>query len=144
MKTTSSSLPGIKSIGFINADNLIPRVDLRAICKMQIPVLTAITPIEFCGEASCKFSSEVKDNSRYETAELSFSALAELPLNLNLGYIVTDNNDNNWLIGSREHPRAITKSSRPTGDDDEPAIFNYEISLCGIKAKIPCLIPTLL
>lgn len=140
MKTTTTILPGVKSIGWVDCDKLQRRVDLHGICGTPIPVLTAIQPIDFFDEPECKCKT-VKDANGYtDTATLKFSCGSLLPIHIHLGFVVTDTNDKSYLIGSKEAPYPKLNVELGVGDcDGDGAGFYYEITHVAIKSMVACL-----
>ena len=141
MRTSTQILPGIKAIGWIDCRHLPRRVDLSAICGMTVTILTDIHPIPFFDEPTCECQTK-KDGAGYEdTATLKFLTSKELPRSASLGFIVTDVNDNSYLLGSLEKPVPIVETTHrlgiPSGD---AAGYAYEIKHVSIKSMVPCII----
>lgn len=141
MKTSVQILPGIKFIGWLDCRHLPCRVDLSAICLMPVPIFTDITPIDFFGEPECQCQTK-KEGGGYEaTASLKFLSDTDLPRNGHIGFVVTDANDNSYLIGSREHPRPIVERTHRTGSPSgDSAGILYEISHVALRTMVPCII----
>jgi hypothetical protein len=141
MRNTVTSLPGIKSIGYVDCEMLIPNVVLRGICSMDVPILEQVSMLDFCGTPTCSCKREYQNNGKSETATLKFSCLEELPLHKHLGFVVVDTNGQSFLIGSREKcfptVTATADSGAPSGD---AAITSYEVQWKSIKSLIPCII----
>lgn len=141
MKTTTQILPGVNFIGWLDSRHLTANVALAGICRMPIPILTTITPIDFFDEPQCECKTK-KDSGGYEdTASLKFLCGEKLPDRLPLAFVVTDNNGRSFLIGSKEHPLAIVQPDERLGkpDGDNVGIF-YEITHVAIKSLVPCII----
>ena len=141
MKTSTQILPGIKALGWVDCRHLPKRVDLSAICGMQVAILTDIHQIPFFDEPTCECKTK-KDGAGYEdTATLKFLTSKQLPLSVPLGFVVTDVNDKSFLIGSLEAPRPAVeceqRSGVPSGD---AAGYSYEIKHVAIKSMVPCVI----
>lgn len=141
MRTSTQILPGIKSIGWIDCRHLPRRVDLSAICGMAVPILTDIHPIPFFDEPTCECKTK-KDGAGYEdTATLKFLTDKKLPFGALLGFVVTDVNDNSFLIGSLEAPRPQVEYEQRTGiPSGDAAGYSYEIKHVSIKSMVPCKI----
>lgn len=141
MKTAIQILPGIKFIGWIDCRHLPRRVDLSAICRIPVPILTDINPIDFFGEPECKCQTKKEARGYEVAASLSFRSDIELPHDGFTGFVVTDVNGNSYLIGSREHPRPIVEMTRSTGiPSGESAGILYEIKHTALRSLIPCII----
>ena len=141
MKTSTQILPGIKAIGWLDCRALPRRVDLTGICGMPLPILTDIHPIPFFDEPTCECQTK-KDGGGYEdTATLKFLTDRKLPRGAVLGFVVTDVNDNSFLIGSLETPRPTVECEQRTGiPSGDAAGYSYEIKHVSIKSMVPCLI----
>lgn len=141
MRTSKQILPGIKFIGWLDCRNLPDRVFLSAICGMTVAVLTDIHEIKFFDEPQCECVSK-KDGAGYEdTATLKFLAGKEIPRSNFLAFVVTDSNDNSYLIGSKEKPFAVAQATHRTGvPSGDGAGFAYEITHVSIKSLVPCVI----
>ncbi len=141
MKTSTQILPGIKAIGWLDCRHLPRRVDLSAICGMPVAILTDIHPIPFFDEPTCECKTK-KDGGGYEdTATLKFLTDRKLPCGAAFGFVVTDVNDNSFLIGSLESPCPMVECEQRTGlPSGDAAGFSYEIKHVSIKSMVPCVI----
>ena len=141
MKTTTYLLPGIQSIGWVECEKLQSNVALNGICGNRIPVLTEIHPVPFFGQASCECSETKESGGVVATATLKFNSDEVLPLHQHVGFVVTDNNGENWLIGSKEPPFPVIKMRICFGDcDGERAGAEYEVKHTAIKTMMRCTI----
>lgn len=141
MKTVTQILPGVKFLGWLDSRHLQDNVALAGICRMPVPILTDIHPIDFFDEPQCDCKTK-KDGGGYEdTASLKFLTSEELPQGIKMAFIVTDVNDRSFLIGSKERPVPIPAPERRLGkpDGDAAGCF-YEVSHVAIKSLIPCII----
>ena len=140
MRTNLQILPGIKFIGWIDCLKLPKRVDLSAICGMKVSILTEVNQIEFFDDPTCECKTR-KDGGGYEdTASLSFVTAKPLPLNSHLGFIVTDVNNNSWLIGAQEAPFPVIECKHQLGTPaGDVAGYAVEVSHVSIKALVPCI-----
>lgn len=141
MKTSTQILPGIKAIGWLDCRHLPRRVDLSGICGMPVAILTDIHPIPFFDEPTCECKTK-KDGGGYEdTATLKFLTDRKLPRGAAFGFVVTDVNDNSFLIGSLESPCPLVECEQRTGlPSGDAAGFSYEIKHVSIKSMVPCVI----
>ncbi len=141
MKTSIQILPGIKSIGWVDCRCLPRRVDLSGICRMPVAILTDIHPIDFLDEPTCECKTEKENGGYKDTATLSFLTGKKLPVGASFGLVVTDVNDNSYLIGSLESPHPVVGCVQRTGTPSgESAGFQYEITHVSIKSMVPCII----
>ena len=140
MKNTKQSLPGIKRIDYVLAENLTPNVMLNAICGGLVSVLAQTTEVPFVGEAICVTTSECDNHGKVESVTLTFSSTEYVPSSMPLAFIVTDVNGNSFLIGSREKPFPIIKHDitfgSPAGDQ---SVNQYEVKYVAIRALIGCV-----
>ena len=137
----SQSLPGIKFIGYVLADNLQREMMNKHLANLPVGIFTDITPIAFCGVPTCEAVSTYNNNGRIEQTTLRFKTLDDLPTYRHVAYIVTDCNNQSYIIGQREKPRPIVKITRDTGTPNgDPSVCSVEITLYAQKSLIPCTI----
>lgn len=135
------SLPGVKSIGFVDPEYLQPNVAFKSIAGIPIGVFCHINSISICGEASCEAVSEYDNNGRSQKTVLKFNSSEELPTYFKLAFIVVDVNGDSYLIGAKENPYPVIKYSKSFGTPGgDPAVYSYEISFSALKSLIPCRI----
>ena len=140
MKITQS-LPGIKFIGYVLADNLQREMMNKHLANLPVGIFTDITPIAFCGVPTCEAVSTYNNNGRIEQTTLRFKTLDDLPTYSHVAYVVTDCNNQSYIIGQREKPRPIVKVTRDTGTPNgDPSVATVEITLYAQKSLIPCTI----
>ena len=137
----SQSLPGIKFIGYVLADNLQREMMNKHLANLPVGIFTDITPIAFCGVPTCEAVSTYNNNGRIEQTTLRFKTLDDLPTYRHVAYVVTDCNNQSYIIGQREKPRPIVKVTRDTGTPNgDPSVASVEITLYAQKSLIPCTI----
>ncbi len=96
-------------------------------------------PIPFFGEPECKCQRKKSTAGYEDTATLKFLTSDELPNGIPLGFIVTDINDNSFLIGSREAPHPIIECEHRTGSPNgDAAGYLCEVKHVAIRSLIPC------
>lgn len=135
------SLPGIKSIGFVDPEYLQPNVAFKSVAGIPVGVFCHINSISLCGDASCEAVSEYDMNGRSQKTTLKFNSTDELPTFFKLAFIVVDVENNAYLIGAKENPYPTIKCSKSFGSPSgEPAVYTYEIKLTALKTLIPCRI----
>lgn len=138
MKTTLS-LPGIKYIGYVPSDNLQREIMNKHLAGIPVGIFTDATPIAFCGVPTCEAVSTYNNNGRIEQTTLRFNTIDDLPTSRHVAFIVTDCNNQSYIIGQREKPRPIVKVTRNTGTpDDDPSVCSVEVTLYAQKSLIPC------
>lgn len=135
------SLPGIKFIGYVTAERLQREIMYKHLAGVPVGIFTDITPIAFSGVPTCEAASAYKDNGRIEQTVLRFKTLDELPTNRHVAFVVTDCNNQSYIIGQREKPRPIVNITQNTGTPDgDPAVLSVEVTLYAQKSLIPCSI----
>lgn len=145
MAKHTQRLPGIKFIGWLNADKLQRNVDLYKITGQMIGIFTDIHPVEFSDEPEASCKTEPMNGAYFETATLKFLSPSLLPLipGRNYGFIVTDVSDNSFLIGSLEPSHAtMTIEMRHGFPDGDGAGFYYEIKHVHYRSMVPCVVST--
>ncbi len=141
MRTTTQTLPGVTFIGWLDCEQLPRRVDLHGITRTPVPVLTAVTAVEFFDTPECSCVTEREGRGSKDTATLSFLCGELLPLHRRLGFAVTDAQGRTWLIGQKEPPFPRVKVETLCGQPDgDPAGYRYEVEHCSLKSLVACLI----
>ena len=131
MRTTKQILPGVKFIGWVYADRLIPDIALRGIAGMPVPILTDIHDVAFFDEPKCECMTTNDNGNRLDTATL--------PVNAHIAFIVTDISGGSYIIGSRETPFPVIKRTISFGNTaNECAGVKYEITHTAIKSLVKC------
>ena len=139
MKTTTYSLPGIHTIGWVECDKLQANIALSGIVHSVVPVLTDIHPVAFFGQPTCECKTTKDGASTTCTATLKFASAEMLPTNARIGFVVTDNNGLSWLIGSKEPPMPTVNVTIDFGDSDGNGAANfYEVTHTAIKTLVSC------
>ena len=140
MKTTQS-LPGIKFIGYVPAENLQREIMNKHLAGIPVGIFTDITPIAFCGAPTCEAVSTYNNNGRIEQTTLRFKTLDDLPTYRHIAFVVTDCNNQSYIIGQREKPRPIVNITQNTGTPNgDPAVLSVEVTLYAQKSLIPSAI----
>ena len=134
------SLPGIKAIAYINAQELPNDLGLLAISGTPLTLITPSVDIPFTVEATCTWTRSNANGAGNDTVELSFQSLLELPEHVPLAFLVTDVNNRRFLIGTHEAPFPYIESSQDLGSPDgESATTTFTITYKAPKALIPCV-----
>ena len=138
MKSTQS-LPGIRFVGYVSAESLQREIMYKHLAGIPVGIFTDVTPIAFFGVPTCEAVSTYNNNGRIEQTTLRFQTLDVVPLNRHIAFIVTDCNNQSYVIGQHEKPRPIIKASGHTGTPGgDPAVRTYEVTLYAQKSLIPC------
>lgn len=133
------SLPGIKFIGMVPAKNLQRQIMYKHLAGISVGIFSDVIPIDFIGVPTCEAVSTYNNNGRLEQTNLRFCTLDEVPTNKHLAFVVTDCNNNSFVIGQHEKPRPIVKISQNTGTPEgDPSVFDVEVTLYAQKSLIPC------
>lgn len=133
------SLPGIKSLSYINAAQLPDDLAAHALSGAPIWLTQSMVMIPFTGEASCVCTRTNEHGAPNESVEMSFQSLLSLPEHIPLAFVVTDVNNRSFLIGAKEQPWPYVESSQGFGlPDGESSTTTYTITHKAPKALIPC------
>lgn len=135
---THFSLPGIKSISVIPANNLPSELAMQSLAGLPISPPTAEV-IPFHGEATCE-CTQTYAPALSEMVELTFSSLVELPADKQLAILVTDANRIPYLIGTKEEHPAIERRQTFGNPDSESNLYTYTIRMSAPRALIRCLL----
>ncbi len=136
------SLPGLRRVGFVLAEEVLPAAPLYAAAELPVPVLAKITPVELCGNAALEVVSERSNGAQLQKATLKFNSLQRIPVATPLAFVVVDNNGRKFLIGSNEPPKLALKASDNAGTPDgDPAVISYEAALSAPFAAINAICP---
>ena len=134
------SLPGIKFIGYVPAENLQREIMYKHLAGLPVGIFTEVTPIAFVGVPTCEAVSTYNNNGRVEQATLRFRTLDDVPTNRHIAFVVTDCNNQSYVIGQHEKPRPIIKTTSTTGTPSgDPAVCSVEVTLYAQKSLIPCI-----
>lgn len=133
------SLPGIKSLRYINAMELPSDIGLLGISGMPLALMSPSVDIPFSGEATCTGTRSNANGASNETVELSFQSLLSLPEHIPLAFLVTDVNGRCFLIGTQERPWPYIESSQGLGlPDSESSTITYTVTYKAPKGLIAC------
>ena len=133
------SYPGIKSIGYIFADQVPANTIYNAVAGVPIQLFLKPTPIPLAAGAECVIESNNESNGIAETLTLTFSTALQLPRYRPLAFVITDVNGNTFLVGQPERPHLSVIGSRQTGTPEgESAVITYEIKQTAPICFKPC------
>ena len=141
MENYYQSLPGIAQICYCLCDNLQPNIVLKHSSGLPVGVFTDIVPIRFFGSPSCETTEEYDNNGRKAITTLTFVTNDNIPTYKHLAFVITDVSGTSFIIGSRERPYPVVKSSatsgNPSGDSNATT---YEIKWSSVGMPIRCAI----
>ena len=141
MENCYQSLPGITQIGYCFCSNLQPNIVLKHSSGTPIGVFTDIVPIRFFGSPSCETTEEYDNNGRKVVTSLTFVTNDNIPTYKHLAFVITDVSGTSYIIGSRERPYPVIKSSANSGTPSgESKATSYEVRWTAIASPIPCAI----
>lgn len=141
MNSCCHILPGIKKIGWVKCEMLPKQLDLSGLSRLPVPLLADINEITFFGTPDCRCVSDIENNGISEAASLKFLSGEDLPFKDHIAFVVTDVNDNSYIIGAFERPFPVIKTERSSGSPSgDPAGIRYEITHKAIRTMVPCLI----
>ena len=125
MENFNHSLPGIAQIGYCLCENIQPNIVLKHSSGIPVGIFTEITPVRFFGQPS------------YEAVE----EYDNIPLHKHLAFVITDASGTSFIIGSRERPYPVVKSSATSGNPSgESNATTYEIKWSSVGMPIRCAI----
>ncbi|MCM1310846.1 MAG: hypothetical protein NC301_07475 [Bacteroides sp.] len=142
MSAVTQVLPGVSKIYHINCDLLPERVDLRAICRMNVEINLFLGEIPIADGAECSCRHERNGASTQDTATLRFLTGTELRLAERPGFVVVDSEGCAWLIGCREAPRPkVSRETLRNSPASDRSGWSYEVTHTALRSMIPCKIP---
>ena len=132
-------LPGIKVLGFVQGKYLQRQMMHKSLAGLPVAIMTDITPINFVGNPTCEAASDYDNGGRIEKTTLKFVTNDLIQLQSDIAFVMTDTNDESFVIGTREKPHPIIRMKIFTGEPNgEPAVFSYEVTLYAQRSLIPC------
>lgn len=141
MENFNHSLPGIAQIGYCLCENIQPNIVLKHSSGIHVGVFTEITPVRFFGQPSYEAVEEYDNNGRKVLCTLKFVSNDNIPLHNHLAFVITDASGTSFIIGSRERPYPVVKSSATSGNPSgESNATTYEIKWSSVGMPIRCAI----
>ena len=141
MENFNHSLPGIAQIGYCLCENIQPNIVLKHSSGIPVGVFTEIIPIRFHGSPSCETTEEYDNNGRKVVTSLTFVTNDNIPIYKHLAFVITDASGTSFIIGSRERPYPVVKSSATSGNPSgESNATTYEIKWSSVGMPIRCVI----
>lgn len=140
MKNTLQSLPGIKTIGFLDARTLPPHLPEKATSGASVALFSLVSDVPFMGTPSCEVAQTPDNNGVLESVTLRFESLDTLPLHLPLAFVVTDVLGNAYLIGNNSRPYVSVAVTRRFGSPLESASSIYEVTFSAPIALVRCIV----
>jgi hypothetical protein len=141
MKNNYQSLPGITQISYCLCSNIQPNIVLKHSSGILVGVFTEITPVRFFGQPSYEAVEEYDNNGRKVLCTLKFVSNDNIPLHKHLAFVITDASGTSFIIGSRERPYPVIKSSANSGTPSGESIAtSYEVRWTAIASPVPCAI----
>lgn len=123
----------------VPAENVQRQIMFKHLAGLTVGIFTDIVPIRFIGIPTCEAVSTYNNNGRLEQTTLRFRTLDEVPTNKHIAFVVTDCNNQSYVIGQHEKPRPIVKITQNTGTPDgDPSVCEVEVTLYAQKSLIPC------
>ncbi|MEE1131781.1 MAG: hypothetical protein UHX00_09225 [Caryophanon sp.] len=141
MENFNHSLPGIAQIGYCLCENIQPNIVLKHSSGIPVGVFTDIVPVRFFGQPSYEAVEEYDNNGRKVLCTLKFVSNDNIPLHKHLAFVITDASGTSFIIGSRERPYPVVKSSATSGNPSgESNATTYEIKWSSVGMPIRCAI----
>lgn len=139
MNNNVQSLPGIKSIGYVEAEKLSPNVMLKGICNCPVGVFTDVVNIPLCGTPTCTVEDEYDRHGRLQSVKLLFKSTQFVPTHRRIAFVVTDVKGQSFLIGAKEPPHPTVDLTINFGaPDGDAAASSYEVKYVAVKALLLC------
>ena len=132
------SLPGIKAIAFLPCKLLPPNIVEKYRAGVPIGVFAYSKSIEHYGNASCEAESEYIGGGYFEKTSLDFTTTDEIPQTRELAFVVTDVNNQSYVIGCKEAPYPVVDIT--TNLDNDNNISHVKVSFSRKKSLIPCAV----
>ena len=141
MSNLCTNLPGIVAISYCLCENIQPNIVLKHSSGIPVGVFTEITPVRFFGQSSYDAVEEYDNNGRKVLCTLKFVSNDNIPLHKHLAFVITDASGTSFIIGSRERPYPIVKSSATSGNPSgESNATTYEFKWSSVGMPIRCAI----
>lgn len=132
------SLPGIATIHTVECASLMPNMMLRAQCNLPNAVFTDAVQVYFVGTPTLKNEIKYNNGGYSESATLEYVTTDQPSVDTPLAFIVKCVNGESYLLGTREKPFPVVKTTKTTGSPDSDAsVFKVEISYLAPKTLIP-------
>ncbi len=133
-------LPGIINIAYCSAQLLSQDITFRALADVPVGIFTSLTSVSHIGDAICEVETTFDNNDYQQKATLTFSSLDAIPTDIPLAFVITTANKGQFLMGTRELPYTIIKSTSTTGVlDGDRAATKYTISYQNTLALVACV-----
>lgn len=134
---STTSLPGIFKIGFLECSKLAPQLALKSIAGVPIAILTDITNVIFSGLPTCEAVNDNDNNGRSEKTTLKFTTTQKIPEVRPLAFVIHCVNGQIFLVGSKERPYPIIKITNNTGTaSGSVSAYSVEITHSAIKSLL--------
>ena len=141
MSNFCTNLPGIVAIGYCRCENIQPNIVLKYSSGIPVGVFTEITPVHFFGQPAYDAVEEYDNNGRKLLCTLKFVSNDNIPLHKHLAFVITEASGTSFIIGSRERPYPVVKSSATSGTPSgESNATTYEIKWSSVGMPIRCAI----
>lgn len=132
------SLPGIATIHTVECASLMPNMMLRAQCNLPNAVFTDAVQVDLIGTPSLKNETKYNNGGYSESAALEYVTTVQPSVDTPLAFIVKCVNGDTYLLGTREKPYPVVKTTKTTGTpDSEASVYKVEISYLAPKTLIP-------
>lgn len=136
---TCYSLPGIKAIGFFDANELPTDAQLMAKVGLAIPVTAQVSWINILPGALASVSDKIYSSDSQVSAVLSFSSQDAPRLPANPAFVVLDVAGYCRVLGSKVPPFPVIERAWSSGlPGGEPRKFSIKVSLSGIFPLMKC------
>jgi len=129
------SLPAIKEIAAVDCSLLPPDLLGKHLAGLPIAVPAPSLAISHLEDAACQAESAYQNGGILEKSTLEFSSTDAFEPTQSQAFLVTDVQENRYLIGTREKPYPLVEVSRKI--DKETNIRSFKVTLSTRKSLIP-------
>lgn len=138
---TSTRIPGIVRISFIDCSTLPPNIMFDALSGNTVCVVAPHTDIRFFGEAKLVCDGSMVNGQRQEKSTLTFMTADPMPEGVHLAFVATCANGRQYIIGAREGRFPVIGYSETTGTrSGDRAVRTYKITHLAQKSMLPCVL----
>ena len=129
MGNFNHSLSGVAQIGYCLCENIQPNIVLKHSSGIPVGVFTEITPVRFFGQPTCEAVEEYDSNGHKVVTSFKFVTNDNIPTYKHLAFVITDASGTYFIIGSRERPYPVIKSSATSGTTPTRQNYFHRLSL---------------
>ena len=130
------SLPGIIAIYTVPCALLSPNIEQKYMAHLPIGIFPLPTAVEHFGNASCEAEQEYDNGYYSEKTVFQFTTTDELDNAMHLAFVVTDANNQSYIIGTKEAPFPMVEITKTV--DKEENVYHVKVTFANRKSLVPC------